>query len=203
MFKKGKLFVISAPSGAGKTTLCNKLLQAYNDLIYSVSYTTRAPRFDEVEGKDYFFISVKKFKEMIENDEFIEWAEVHGNFYGTSKKFIEENLKAGRNIILDIDPQGARQLKNKLSFGTYIFIIAPSMKDLRERLINRRTETEEKINLRLNNAKKEIAYYKDYDYIIVNRDIVSSYKELESIYIAEHLKTTDIEKIEDIFIMED
>ncbi len=203
MFKKGKLFVVSAPSGAGKTTLCNKLLQDYEDLIYSVSYTTRAPRFDEIDGKDYFFISVEKFKQMIDNDEFIEWAEVHGNYYGTSKKFIEENLRQGKNIILDIDPQGARQLKSKLDFGIYIFIIAPSMKDLRERLINRRTETEDKINLRLSNAKKEIAYFRDYDYIIVNKDLISSYKELESIYIAEHLRTKDLENIEDIFVMED
>lgn len=140
---------------------------------------------------------------MVDNDEFIEWAEVHGNYYGTSRTFIEENLKKGKNIILDIDPQGARQLKSKLNMGIYIFIIAPSMKDLRDRLFNRRTESEEKINIRLMNAKKEVAYYKDYDYIIVNRDIVSSYKELESIYIAEHLKTTDIERIEDIFNMED
>lgn len=203
MFKKGKLFVVSAPSGAGKTTLCNKLLQNFEDLIYSVSYTTRAPRFDEVDGKDYFFISVEKFKQMVDNDEFIEWAEVHGNYYGTSKKFIEENLKQGKNIILDIDPQGARQLKSKLDFGIYIFIIAPSMRDLKERLINRRTETEDKIKLRLNNAKKEIAYFRDYDYIIVNKDLISSYRELESIYIAEHLRTKDLDNIEDIFSMEE
>ncbi|MCX8083600.1 MAG: guanylate kinase [Calditerrivibrio sp.] len=203
MFKKGKLFIISAPSGAGKTTLCNKLLQNYTDLIFSVSYTTRKPRFDEVEGKDYFFVDINTFKQMIDRDEFLEWAEVHGNYYGTSKKFVEENLANGKNIILDIDPQGARQLREKLGFGIYIFIIAPSMKDLRERLKNRRTETEEKINLRLENAKKEIAYYKDYDYIIVNRDIISSYKELESIYIAEHLRTTDLESIDEIFDMEE
>lgn len=203
MNKKGKLFIISAPSGAGKTTLCNKLLEKYDDLYYSVSYTTREPRFDEKDGKDYFFISKEKFISMISNDEFLEWAEVHGNYYGTSKKFINESIESGKNIILDIDPQGARQLRAKLSYGIYIFIIAPSIVDLRKRLIDRRTETMDKIELRIQNAKKEIAYFREYDYIIVNRDIGSSYRELESIYIAEHLRTSDVEDIKDIFNMEE
>lgn len=203
MNKKGKLFIISAPSGAGKTTLCNKLLEKYGDLYYSVSYTTREPRFDEKDGKDYFFISKEKFISMISNDEFLEWAEVHGNYYGTSKKFINEGIESGKNIILDIDPQGARQLRAKLSYGIYIFIIAPSIVDLRKRLIDRRSETMDKIELRIQNAKKEIAYFKEYDYIIVNRDIGSSYIELESIYIAEHLRTDDVEDIKDIFSMEE
>ncbi|MCA1927608.1 MAG: guanylate kinase [Calditerrivibrio sp.] len=203
MNKKGKLFIISAPSGAGKTTLCNKLLEKYDDLFYSVSYTTREPRFDEKDGKDYFFISREKFNSMVSNDEFLEWAEVHGNYYGTSKKFINESLESGKNIILDIDPQGARQLRTKLSYGVYIFIIAPSIGDLKKRLIDRRTETMDKIELRIQNAKKEIAYFKEYDYIIINRDIGSSYRELESIYIAEHLRTYDVENIEDIFSMEE
>lgn len=203
MINKGKLFVVSAPSGAGKTTLCNKLLQQYRNISYSISYTTRAPRFDEKDGKDYFFIDKRKFDEMISNDEFLEWAEVHGNYYGTSKKFIFDTINNGKDVILDIDPQGARQLRVKLKCGVYIFIVAPSIKDLKKRLIDRRTETMDMIELRIANAKKEIAYFKEYDYIIVNKDIGSSYKELESIYIAEHLKTSDIAKIEDIFSMEE
>ncbi|MEF3254510.1 MAG: guanylate kinase [Deferribacterales bacterium] len=203
MNKRGKLFVISAPSGAGKTTLCTKLMECYDNIRYSISFTTREPRFDEIDGKDYYFIDKDRFQKMIENDEFIEWALVHGNYYGTSKKLIMDYIKSGKDVLLDIDPQGARQLKNKLNYGIYIFIIAPSMRDLKSRLINRRTESMDKIELRLQNAKKEIAYFKEYDYIIVNKDINSSYKELESIYIAEHLKTTDIDKIEDIFDMED
>lgn len=199
----GKLFVVSAPSGAGKTSLCNELLKHYSNLTYSISYTTRKARLDEVEGKDYFFVSEEKFLEMIKNDEFIEWAKVHGNYYGTPKKFVEDSLSSGINILLDIDPQGARQLRERLDFGIYIFIVAPSLKELEERLRKRRTEDEEKIRLRLENAKKEIQFYKNYDYIIVNKVFSKAYKELESIYIAEHLKTEDVKKIEDIIKLEE
>lgn len=198
----GKLFVISAPSGAGKTSLCNELLKTYDNLEYSISVTTREPRTDEVEGKDYFFVDEVTFRNMIQNDEFLEWAEVHGNLYGTPKKFINEKLESGVNILLDIDPQGARQLKSKLNFGVYIFIIPPSLKDLEERLRNRRTESEEKLRLRLENAKREVRYYKDYDYIIVNKNFKKAFNELNAIYIAEHLRSKDVEKIEDIMNLE-
>jgi guanylate kinase len=199
----GKLFIVSAPSGTGKTSLCNELLKQYPDLIYSISYTTREPRSNEIDGKDYFFVSEDKFQEMIKADEFIEWAEVHGNYYGTPKKFIEDNLSSGINILLDIDPQGARQLRKKLDFGIYIFIVAPSLKDLKERLMKRKTESEDRIRLRLENAKKEIHFYKNYDYIVVNKNFSKAYRELESIYIAEHLKAEDVKKIEDLIKLED
>ncbi|MBZ4672495.1 guanylate kinase [Deferribacterales bacterium Es71-Z0220] len=198
----GKLFVISAPSGAGKTSLCNELLKTYDNLEYSISVTTRKPRADEIEGKDYFFVDEDTFKKMIQDDEFLEWAEVHGNLYGTPKKFINEKLESGVNILLDIDPQGARQLKSKLHFGVYVFIIAPSLKDLEERLRNRRTESEEKLRLRLENAKKEVRYYKDYDYIIINKNFKKAFNELNAIYIAEHLRSKDVKKIEDIMNLE-
>lgn len=198
----GKLFVISAPSGAGKTSLCNELLKTYGNLEYSISYTTREPRADEVEGKDYFFVSEKVFRKMIENDEFIEWAEVHGNFYGTPKKFIEDKLKSGVNILLDIDPQGARQLRKRLNFGIYVFVIAPSIKELEERLRKRRSESEEKLRLRLENARKEVQFYKDYDYIIINKNFEKAFNELNAIYIAEHLRSKDVKKIEDIMNLE-
>lgn len=199
----GKLFIVSAPSGTGKTSLCNELLKKYPDLIYSISFTTREPRSNEIDGKDYFFVSEDKFQEMIKADEFIEWAEVHGNYYGTPKKFIEDNLSSGINILLDIDPQGARQLRKKLDFGIYIFIVAPSLKDLKERLMKRKTESEDRIRLRLENAKKEIHFYKNYDYIVVNKNFSKAYRELESIYIAEHLKAEDVKKIEDLIKLED
>lgn len=198
----GKLFVISAPSGAGKTSLCNELLKTYDNLEYSISVTTREPRTDEVEGKDYFFVDEVTFRNMIQNDEFLEWAEVHGNLYGTPKKFINEKLESGVNILLDIDPQGARQLKSKLNFGVYVFIIAPSLKVLEERLRKRRTESEEKLRLRLENAKREVRYYKDYDYIIINKNFKKAFNELNAIYIAEHLRSKDVKKIEDIMNLE-
>ncbi|MDK2792193.1 MAG: guanylate kinase [Deferribacteres bacterium] len=198
----GKLFVISAPSGAGKTSLCNELLKTYDNLEYSISYTTRESRADEVDGKDYFFVSEKVFRKMIENDEFIEWAEVHGNFYGTPKKFIEDKLKSGVNILLDIDPQGARQLRKRLNFGIYVFVIAPSIKELEERLRKRRSESEEKLRLRLENARKEVQFYKDYDYIIINKNFEKAFNELNAIYIAEHLRSKDVKKIEDIMNLE-
>jgi guanylate kinase len=147
-------------------------------------------------------VSEKVFRKMIENDEFIEWAEVHGNFYGTPKKFIEDKLKSGVNILLDIDPQGARQLRKRLNFGIYVFVIAPSIKELEERLRKRRSESEEKLRLRLENARKEVQFYKDYDYIIINKNFEKAFNELNAIYIAEHLRSKDVKKIEDIMNLE-
>ncbi|MGA1862766.1 guanylate kinase [Deferribacter thermophilus] len=200
---KTKLFVVSAPSGAGKTSLCNKLISKYKDrLKYSISYTTREPRIGEVDGQDYFFIDEKKFKKMINNEEFLEWAVVHGNYYGTSKKLIEEYLSSGYDVILDIDPQGARQIKAKYSDAVFIFIVAPSMKELKNRLVNRRTETIENINIRMKNALEEIKFYKMYDYLIVNKYLNIAFEELNAIYLSEHLKTKDIENIEELIDME-
>lgn len=203
MNKKGKLFVISAPSGTGKTTLCNQLLNSFDSLDYSVSYTTRQPRGDEKDGKDYFFINEPEFKQMIEDNQFIEWANVHRNFYGTSKTYIEEALESGTNIILDIDPQGARQLRKTLGFGIFIFVIAPSIKDLEARLRNRRTEPEDIMSLRLENARNEVKLFNEYDYIIVNKNFDKAFKELESIYISEHLRTGDVDDINELMKLED
>ncbi|MCD8552916.1 guanylate kinase [Seleniivibrio sp.] len=196
--RKGKLFVVSAPSGAGKTTLCSRLLGNFETVGYSVSYTTRKPRHDETDTEDYFFISVEEFEAMIERGEFLEWAKVHDNYYGTSRTKVEEILASGRDVLLDIDPKGARQLKNTLDYGIYIFITAPSMSDLRTRLINRRTESEEIMNIRLSNAREEIQHIHEYDYLIVNKEINRAYNDLEAVYIAEHLRACDVDKIEDI-----
>lgn len=201
--KAGKLFVVSAPSGAGKTSLCKKLLKRYTNLKYSISHTTRMPRTKESEGEDYFFVEEQTFFSMIENKQFLEWAVVHGNYYGTSRNFILENLESGYDIVLDIDPQGARTLKEKLKFGTYIFITAPSLKELENRLKARRSESEERINKRLQNAVTELKFLHNYDYLILNRDFKKAFCELESIYIAEHLKTEDIVNIENIMNLED
>lgn len=141
MPNKGKLFVVSAPSGSGKTTLCSMMMNKYPELKYSISYTTRNPRNNEENGKDYFFISEEEFIDMINKGEFLEWAEVHGNYYGTSLKLINDMLSKGIDIILDIDPQGAMQLKEKLSNAIYIFITAPSFEELEIRLKKRGTDS--------------------------------------------------------------
>ena len=197
-YHKGKLFVVSAPSGAGKTTLCTRLLGRFDTIGYSISYTTRKPRHDETDTEDYYFVSEETFKEMIENDEFLEWACVHNNYYGTSRKRVEDILGTGRDVLLDIDPKGARQLREKLDYGIYVFITAPSIADLRTRLINRRTESDEIMKLRLDNAREEIQHYGEYDYVIVNSDINKATAELEAVYIAEHLRACDIASIDDI-----
>ena len=202
-FRQGKLFVVSAPSGAGKTTLCSKLLENNKALRYSISYTTRKPRFDETHAVDYFFVDVPEFRKMIDDGEFIEWAEVHGNYYGTSRRTVEGIIAEGGDVLLDIDPQGARQLKTTLGYGVYIFITAPSIKELEKRLRGRRTEPEDVMKLRLDNARKEIRLFSEYDYLIMNRNFEEAYKHLESVYIAEHLRTKDVKDIYELMEEED
>ena len=153
--EKGRLYIISAPSGAGKSTLCSMLINKYPAVRYSISYTTRAPRGNEQNGKEYFFINKAQFENMAANNDFLEWAEVHGNYYGTSKTQIEDALKQGIDIFLDIDPQGAMQLKEKLNGkATFIFIAAPSLQELKSRLEKRGTDKAENIAIRLENSKK-------------------------------------------------
>jgi guanylate kinase len=191
--KKGTLFVISAPSGAGKTTLCRKLLRKMPDIQLSVSYTTRQPRKGEMNHVDYSFISKTKFMKMIEKGEFAEWATVHGNLYGTSIKRLKELNRAGYDIILDIDTHGAMQLKNKYGNAVYIFILPPSVEVLKERLVNRKTDSKDVIAKRLDNAKSEIAHYKEYDYIVVNDRLDKAYRELESVIISSRLRTSKVD----------
>jgi guanylate kinase len=190
--RRGTLFVISAPSGAGKTTLCQKLLNNVPGLKLSVSYTTRPPRQGEVNNVDYTFISESKFKKMIERGEFAEWAVVHGNLYGTSLKRLKKLTREGYDIILDIDTHGAVQLKNRYENAVYIFIFPPSLNVLKERLRKRGTDSKETITRRLNNAKAEMANYKNYDYIIINDELEKAYHDLESIIYATRLRTENI-----------
>ena len=195
---KGRLYIISSPSGAGKTTLCNMLMKKYPAIQYSISYTTRAPRGNEQNGKEYFFIDEDKFKTMISEEIFLEWAQVHGNYYGTSKQQIENALNNGTDIILDIDPQGAMQLKEKTkNLATYIFITAPSIGELKSRLIKRGTDKDEHIALRIENAKKEVEYFKNYDYLIINDASDTAFEQLENIYLAEKLRTNQYDNIID------
>ncbi len=193
---KGRLYIISAPSGAGKSTLCSMLINKYPAVRYSISYTTRAPRGNEVNGREYFFIDKDTFKQMIDNNDFLEWAEVHGNYYGTSKQQINNALNKGIDIFLDIDPKGAMQLKEKLDhIAIFIFIAVPSLAELKSRLENRDTDKAENIALRLENAKKEVEYFRKYDYLIINDASDEAFKQLETIYLAEKLRTNQYNNV--------
>lgn len=191
--KEGILFIVSAPSGAGKSTLCQKLLRNVSGLKLSVSYTTREPRKGEVDGVHYSFISERKFKGMIHKGAFAEWARVHGNFYGTTLKRLKKLSKAGYDIILDIDVQGARQLKKSCGNAVFIFILPPSMRALKKRLLGRRTESEDRMKIRLERAKDEITGYKDYDYVIINDRLEKAYREFESVVLAERQRIEHID----------
>lgn len=198
--REGLLFVISAPSGAGKSTLCRELLRKVPNLSLSVSFTTRQPRKGEIPGVHYTFISEKKFRGMINRGEFAEWAVVHGNFYGTSLKRLKKLKKDGHDVLLDIDIQGARQVRRKYSGGFYVFILPPSMKVLKQRLTKRGTDSRDTVLKRLERAKAEIAGYKDYDYVIINDKLETAYRELESVVLAARAGIVNIDekKIRDL-----
>ena len=181
MEKKGTLFVISAPSGAGKTTLIGQVLKQFPQLSYSISHTTRKPRKGETHGRDYFFIDEKEFQTLILQDQWIEWAQVHGNFYGTSKAFVTQKLAAGENILLDIDVQGARQIMNSELGLVSIFILPPSMEVLLQRLESRGTDSPSVISRRMENARWEMDQQGAYDHVIVNDDIDQAVADLCSI----------------------
>ena len=189
MPRKGILYVISAPSGAGKSTLCRELLDIFKELRHSVSFTTRKPRSGEIEGTDYFFVSQEEFQKMVAADGFAEWAEVHGNFYGTAIKTLRECRDSGIDLLLDIDCQGAEQLKRKQVHGVNIFILPPNFIELRRRLEGRNSDAPEVITTRIENAAAEIREAKWYDYIIINDVFSHAVEELKSIVIAERLRT--------------
>jgi guanylate kinase len=174
----GHLFVISAPSGTGKTTLCRLLLDAFDTIGYSVSHTTRAPRPGEVDGRDYFFVSTEAFETMIRDNALIEWASVHGNYYGTSSAFVRQCLEKGRDILLDIDVQGAARIREQYPDAVTIFIMPPSMDALRERLNARATDSPAVIETRIRNAEEEIRQKDCYRHVIVNDDLDTAKHEL-------------------------
>ncbi len=176
--EKGCLFILSAPSGTGKSTLCKRILSRFPDMRYSVSYTTRPPRAGETEGADYHFISREEFERRIREGRWAEWAEVHGNYYGTSADLLEADLAAGRDILLDIDVNGARQIREKFPESVAVFIMPPSMEALAHRLEKRSSEPPEMIADRLNAAEKEIACSSEYTHVIVNDELETAAAEL-------------------------
>jgi guanylate kinase len=188
--RRGTLFVVSAPSGAGKTTLCREIRLRLPDLAYSVSVTTRAPRPGEIDGADFRFVDEGEFRAMLARGELAEWATVHGNLYGTRARAIEEALAAGRDVLLDIDTQGAAQLRARYADAVLIFILAPSVKELEQRLRERRSDAEAEIQRRLVRAREEIALWRRYDYLVVNRDVKEAMEQLESIILAERCRVT-------------
>lgn len=191
MKEKGKLFVISGPSGAGKSTVVFKAMEDRDDVCFSTSVTTRKPRPGEVDGKEYFFVDLDRFKEMVENDELLEHAEYVANSYGTPKAYVEEKLAAGMNVILDIEVQGARQVNEKKPDAVKIFIIPPSLEELERRLKGRGTDTPRAIEARLIRARQEYKEADFYDYIIINDDAERAAKELAAIMLAEHCRAAD------------
>ena len=188
--RRGVLFVVSAPSGAGKTTLCREARHLLPDLAYSVSYTTRPPRPGEIGGTDFHFVTEATFRDLRERGEFAEWASVHGNLYGTRASVLELALQDGRDILLDIDTQGADQLRRRYPEAVLVFIVAPSMAELEQRLRERRSDAVGEITRRLDRAREEIRMWRQYDYLIVNRDVKDAVEQLTAIIVAERSRTS-------------
>ena len=187
MKKKGMIIIVSAPSGAGKTSICDALIKEDKNIVYSVSTTTRQPREGEKNGVEYYFVDDKKFKEMVKKNVFVEWAKVHNHFYGTSKKVLEQTINKGKDILLDIDVQGAVKIKKQYKNALMIFITTPTLKILKQRLIKRNKDSMEVIKTRIENAKKELTYMPKYDYLILNDKLDESIKNAKSVICAERL----------------
>lgn len=179
--KRGILFVLSGPSGVGKGTVLDNLMKDYNDINYSISATTRTPREGEINGDDYFFVSKEKFEEMKEKNQFLETARVHGNYYGTPRHYVEECLSKGEDIILEIDIQGAKQIKEEFNDAVYIFLLPPNYEELKTRLEKRNSESAESLKRRLENASEEISEVENYDYSIVNDKVEDTVKEVKRV----------------------
>ena len=188
MNEKGKLIVISGPSGSGKSTVVNKAIQGRKDMCFSTSVTTRSPRPGEVDGKDYFFIDPQRFQEMVDRDELLEHAQYVAHSYGTPRAFVEQKLNEGLNVILDIEVQGARQVREKMKEAVLIFIVPPSLEELRRRLVNRGTDAADVIEARLQRASEELKEADLYDYLIINDDLETAAREFTSILTAEHCR---------------
>ena len=192
----GLLYVVSGPSGTGKTTLCKELIKRIPGLNFSVSYTTRAPRKNEKTGKDYYFVSLETFNAMIDRGEFAEWAELYGHLYGTTRTSIEQTLGKGHDLLFDIDCQGAQQLRKIYPQGISIFLLPPSVSELKRRLWNRKTDSQETIQKRMNKLRQEISQVKMYEYIVINNVFAETLQVLRSIIVAErHRRENMLRKI--------
>lgn len=188
---KGRLFVFSAPSGAGKSTILGRLSKLFPNSVYSISHTTRSPRKGEVDGKDYFFVSKERFLQMVEEGKFLEWEEILGNLYGTSRKFIEEALNRNQDVFMDIDVKGAQNIKNKFPKAILVFIKPPSLEELKRRLEKRGTEPEEVIRKRLSLAEEELKEADRFDYVVINEDLDQAINEIAGIILKERGKDGD------------
>lgn len=189
---RGLLIVISGPSGAGKGTICKRFMEKNKDVTLSVSATTRSPRLGEMEGINYFFMSKQEFKEKIEGNDFLEYAEVYDNYYGTPRSNVEELLEDGKDVILEIDIQGALKVKENTREGVFVFILPPSMEELKQRIINRGSETQESLMKRFKSAYKEINFISKYNYAVVNDEVETAVEKLEAIISAEKCRVDRI-----------
>ena len=185
---RGILFVVSSPSGGGKGTLIRRVLNKVANLSYSVSFTTRAPRSGEVDGREYFFVSTQEFEEMVAANEFLEWAHVHGKLYGTGHRQLTREISEGRDIILEVDVQGAASVRSLVNDAVSIFILPPSFEILKERLVARGTDSAEELELRLRNAPTELEHYSNFQYVIINDDADRAADQLASIVYAERAR---------------
>lgn len=193
--------VVSAPSGAGKSSVCRRLLDIYPEINFSVSVTTRAPRPGEKDGKDYHFVSVNEFKQMISREEFVEWVENYGNFYGTSKRTMDSFLSQGNDLLLDVEPRGAGEIRKMYPQGVFVFILPPSIDELRRRLA-RRGESEDVLQRRVNASLSEIKEAMWYEYIVVNEKLGDAVERFRAIYLAEKSRTYRFaDKIEEFFTL--
>ncbi len=192
---RGALIVVSSPSGGGKGTLIRRVLKEVPNLGYSVSFTTRAPRSEEIDGRDYFFISLEEFENRIENKRFLEWARVHGNFYGTAREQVERELSEGHDIILEIDVQGAKSVRQLVADAVSVFILPPTYEVLRQRLTARGSERPDDLALRLRNARAEVEHYREFDYVILNDEVKAAAGQLAAIIYAERARRTRQEQV--------
>ncbi len=190
MARSGNLIIVSGPSGAGKSALVVNVLPTLPHLKFSISYTTRLPRGKEKNGVEYFFVNRREFQSLIDGDNLLEWAEVHGNYYGTLRKFVDELLEQGNDVLLDIDIQGAHIVRQKRPDAVGVFILPPSYQVLRDRLKHRSLDDDSVIEQRLKIARKEISHYIDYDYLIINEDLDNSVNELKSIILSSRCRMT-------------
>ncbi len=192
MSRQGILFVISGPSGVGKGTIREALMAKMPNIQISISATTRPARVGEIEGQDYFFISREKFQELIAQDEFLEWANVYSNLYGTPRNFVQQNLDNGQDVLLEIDIQGALQVKEKMPDGVFVFLAPPSVEELTYRLVARGKDSQSSIEERLKACRAEMSHINKYDYVVINDDIDEAVRKTEAIIIAERCKVKNI-----------